>query len=200
MGSDFALFTGIVIWIGIRSLILLKGKKYRMISIHRELLINLMVVYVILALSLTIFPIDIIWGGTTEKFRPSVNIIPFIEVFRNFFRSPFSLAFRTRILLTHFAGNLLLLMPMGIFVPILWIKARSFKRIVIIGALVSLSIELLQYALAYLGYGRVADIDDLILNILGVMIGYMIFDKILMRFSIISRFIKNEQGLSKWNM
>ena len=120
-----------------------------------------------------------------------MNIIPFIE-FSKFLSQSFSLHSEPEYC-SHFAGNLLLLMPMGALLPILWIKARSFKRIVIIGALVSLSIELLQYALAYLGYGRVADIDDLILNILGVMIGYMIFDKILMRFSIISRFIKNEQ-------
>ena len=67
MGSDFALFTGIVIWIGIRSLILLKGKKYRMISIHRELLINLMVVYVILAL-LTIFRLISYGVGLRKNF------------------------------------------------------------------------------------------------------------------------------------
>jgi glycopeptide antibiotics resistance protein len=53
----------------------------------------------------------------------------------------------------------------------------------------SLSIELLQYILAYLGYGRgrATDVDDLILNTLGVMIGYQIFDRILIRLHFLSR-------------
>jgi glycopeptide antibiotics resistance protein len=50
--------------------------------------------------------------------------------------------------------------------------------------LLSFSIEILQYVLAYFGYGgRAADIDDLILNTLGVVIGYFIFEKGLARFN-----------------
>lgn len=71
----------------------------------------------------------------------------------------------------------------------LWTRVQNFWRTVIIGASISLTIELLQYVLAYLGFGwgRATDIDDLILNTLGVMIGYVIFDKSLVRFNYLTK-------------
>ena len=178
LGSGFALVAGVLLWIVIRSLVLLKNKKYKRFSVQREMLLNIFAVYFVSLLSITLFPIDIIWGEVVEKFRPAVNIIPFVDIITDFPRTQFSLAYKIKFLIKNLAGNLLLLLPIGIFLPILWIKARNFWKTVIIGASISFLIELLQYVLAYLGYGRgrATDIDDLILNTLGVIIGYVIFD------------------------
>jgi glycopeptide antibiotics resistance protein len=93
----------------------------------------------------------------------------------------------------NLAGNLFLLVPFGILMPTLWTKMRTFRKTVIIGASISLIIELLQLGLAYLGlgWGRATDIDDLILNSLGVMIGYGIFNKYLVRFSYLTKLMNN---------
>jgi hypothetical protein len=58
-------------------------------------------------------------------------------------------------------GNFLLLLPLGFFLPMFWVKLRSFKRTLAIGALISVSIEIAQYLLVYLGLsvGRASDND-----------------------------------------
>jgi glycopeptide antibiotics resistance protein len=189
LDSGFALVAGVLLWSVIRSLVLFKNRKYKQLSVQREILLNIFAVYCVSLISITLFPIDIIWGEVTKKFRPAVNVIPFVDIITDFPRTQFSVAFKIKFLIKNLAGNLLLLLPIGIFLPILWMKVPSFWKTVIIGASTSLSIELLQLILAYLGYGRgrAADVDDLILNTLGVMIGYQIFDKILIRLHFLTR-------------
>jgi glycopeptide antibiotics resistance protein len=71
--------------------------------------------------------------------------------------------------------NVLLFIPLGCLLPLL-IKV-SFKQVVLIGMLFSLTIELLQLVTglaAHLTF-RIADINDVIFNTLGTCIGYMLF-------------------------
>lgn len=65
-------------------------------------------------------------------------------------------------------GNVLLFVPLGFLLPILFSKARRFPMTVLWSLLASLAIELTQYA-THLGS---FDVDDLILNALGGAIGY----------------------------
>ena len=71
--------------------------------------------------------------------------------------------------------NVLLMMPFGFGLPFL-VDLRM-KQVVIIGALSSISIELLQFITGLLGgmTFRVADINDVIFNTLGVAVGYAAF-------------------------
>ena len=55
--------------------------------------------------------------------------------------------------------------------PIIYRKMDHFGKVIAAGAFISLCIELMQLPFAT----RVTDIDDLILNTLGVMIGYGIY-------------------------
>jgi glycopeptide antibiotics resistance protein len=74
-------------------------------------------------------------------------------------------------------GNLLLLAPLGIYGPALWRGLRSVPAILFAGALLSTAIELGQLGLSEV-YGfpiRIADVDDVILNAAGVLIGYAIW-------------------------
>ena len=64
--------------------------------------------------------------------------------------------------------NILLFVPLGIMLPLLWNKFRNCKYTVLFGFLMSLTIELLQI-LTY----RATDINDLITNTLGTCIGYL---------------------------
>ena len=74
-------------------------------------------------------------------------------------------------------GNIVLLMPLGLYLPVLEPRAR--RAIVTIGAglALSLAIELGQLAISTaLGYTyKIADIDDVILNTAGVALGYTLF-------------------------
>jgi glycopeptide antibiotics resistance protein len=65
-------------------------------------------------------------------------------------------------------GNLLLLLPLGLLGPIALPSLDRWWRIAIVALLYSLAIELTQLAVR----DRSADIDDVLVNVLGAMLGY----------------------------
>lgn len=71
-------------------------------------------------------------------------------------------------------GNLLMLMPAGVYVPLLMPRARRVGTMIPIGLGLSLVVELGQLVTsAFLGYTyKIADVDDVILNTAGVAIGF----------------------------
>ena len=73
--------------------------------------------------------------------------------------------------------NVLLFIPLGIFVPCLWPEYRSMMKTVGLGLMTSLGIEILQIFTF-----RATDINDLITNAAGTMIGYLIGKLIINRF------------------
>lgn len=68
----------------------------------------------------------------------------------------------------NLAGNLLMFLPLGIYLPIIWKKCRKLMTTLLISLTVLIGIELIQF-LTLLGS---LDIDDLILNLCGILIGY----------------------------
>lgn len=94
----------------------------------------------------------------------SVNIIPFLDMIPDF---------------KNACLNVLLFVPFGIFLPILWSSFRSLRRTVLTGLAVSGVIELAQ-----LFTFRTTDINDLITNTLGAALGFCIAKKFTQNFSI----------------
>lgn len=97
-------------------------------------------------------------GETVEK---SLNLIPLITL------TPQDL--QTSLL------NILLFVPFGIGLP--FISSLYMKKTVLIGALVSIVIEILQFVTGFIGNitFRIADINDVLFNTVGVVIGYVLF-------------------------
>ncbi|MEV2212156.1 VanZ family protein [Streptomyces sp. NPDC050997] len=75
-------------------------------------------------------------------------------------------------------GNLLLGIPFGILVPIVAPRTRGILRILLLTAVVMLMVEFAQGALIT---GRAFDIDDVILNTAGALIGYLLLGRRLSR-------------------
>ncbi len=71
----------------------------------------------------------------------------------------------------NLAGNILAFVPFGLFFPLLSRRSRSLWKVTLISFEVSLLVELIQLVT------RVGscDVDDMILNTLGGMIGYVCF-------------------------
>jgi glycopeptide antibiotics resistance protein len=71
--------------------------------------------------------------------------------------------------------NILLLMPFGFGLP--FITDYRMKKIVVMGAFFSIVIESLQWVTGFMAKitFRIADINDVIFNTLGVAIGYILF-------------------------
>jgi len=75
-------------------------------------------------------------------------------------------------------GNVLLGIPFGILVPIVAPGARGLLRVLLLTAVVMLLVEFAQGALVT---GRAFDIDDVILNTTGALIGYVLLGRRLSR-------------------
>ena len=71
-------------------------------------------------------------------------------------------------ILINIIGNSAMFIPTGIMVPLLYKNLNSFKKTLLTGFLISLSIEIIQLPF----FGRCSDVDDLILNTLGCIAGY----------------------------
>ncbi|MFD4370241.1 VanZ family protein [Streptomyces sp. NPDC058486] len=76
-------------------------------------------------------------------------------------------------------GNILLGVPFGILLPLLSRRARGFLRVAFATAATMLLVELVQGALIT---GRAFDIDDVLLNTAGALLGYVIVGRRLGRF------------------
>jgi len=105
-----------------------------------------------------------------------INLIPFRTI------AEFAKASERGISSSHafinLAGNVVMFIPLGAALPVIWTRFRGFWRCMGTALLLLLCIELLQL-FSLLGS---ADIDDLILNLIGVCIGYGAFS-VLKRFS-----------------
>lgn len=70
----------------------------------------------------------------------------------------------------NIVGNIVMFMPIGFLVPIIYKKLDSYKKIALTGLSISMLIECTQLFLS-----RGTDIDDLILNTIGTVLGYLVF-------------------------
>ena len=84
---------------------------------------------------------------------PTINYIPFAD---------FSVSN-----MTGMALNIVMFIPFGAFLPIYFTYFRKVRRTVLAGFLMSLSIEVLQ-----LFTFRTTDVDDLMMNTIGALVGY----------------------------
>lgn len=96
----------------------------------------------------------------------NVNLIPFKSIV--FYASGEHVNFD--IALNNLIGNFIMLLPLGLLLPFMFKKCQSLITITTIAFCTSFAIEILQFTLQI---GR-ADIDDLILNTLGAIFGFLI--------------------------
>jgi glycopeptide antibiotics resistance protein len=89
---------------------------------------------------------------------------------------PFLMFKQFRLWSLQVVGNAVMLLPLGIYIPLLFRRADKFFKVFFICLLVSISIELMQLITSY----RSTDIDDVILNTTGAVAGF-IFYRIVLR-------------------
>jgi glycopeptide antibiotics resistance protein len=114
----------------------------------------------------------------------SINVIPLVTIIENINQIGTAydgdVLFMVSLILRNVGGNILLLTPLGFLAPILWNKFRGFKEVILLGLVVTITIELLQLLENFAGgWGRVTDVDDVICNVLGVVFGYLIYHLII---------------------
>lgn len=97
-----------------------------------------------------------------------VNYIPFATIL-SFLERANESSINIDIVVRNMAANLLMFIPMGMALPVLFEKKfNKLWKILLFGIILVLIIEVIQF-ITFFGS---ADIDDLILNVVSIVIGY----------------------------
>lgn len=162
------LLISVVVVVSLRITYLIKNRKH--FTLYQELLALSFIIYILCLFQIVTFQDTVSWSSN--------NFIPFREIFRYHIGS--------RLFLKNVLGNVLLFMPFGFFSSY-YLKFKKPWVILGLTLVTSFSIEVIQMSI-----GRVFDVDDILLNIVGGYFGYLIY-------SVISRigdrapdFFKNE--------
>ena len=139
-----------IIFVSMRIVYLVKSDKK--IYIHKELLTYLFGIYIMCLFTVVTYQDVESYGN---------NFTPFKEMFRYTLGS--------NLFIKNVIGNMVMFMPYGFFTGY-FLKINKVSVVLLLCMLVSTSIEVIQ------GYiGRVFDIDDIILNVIGSIIGFLIY-------------------------
>lgn len=146
----------------------------------RELMMAGFTIYMIGLASQTIIPQWSmgIWADTGkfyfEVYRVNesagVNLMPLNTIFNYAFQTNGQVGNWGAVSLLNLTGNVFLFSPIGFFLPLIWRRWQSFHKILWIGFWTTCFIEFVQYFI-----GRSSDIDDILLNTIGVLVGYGAF-------------------------
>lgn len=155
-----------MIWCLVR---LISAIKFRRFNYKRELQLLLVYICIVVVVRFTFFPFSTINGKiqplvfeSTKVFPFRINWIPFI----NLFDYP-----EIEDILINLIGNTAMFIPLGIIWPIVYKELDNHWKILSAGIGFSLVIEILQLPF----YDRVSDIDDLLFNSLGYILGYLLY-------------------------
>lgn len=96
------------------------------------------------------------------------NLMPFAEI-RRYFQHVEKLG--GNLVLLNLVGNVVCFMPFGFVIPVLTVRYRSAWKMVILTFFASLLVETIQL-FSKLG---IFDVDDILLNTLGGLMGYLLF-------------------------
>ena len=155
-----------ILWLLIRGICWIKAKK---IEIRRELSLLFVYICIVVVVRFTFCPFGEVDGKIQPLLFDSSKIFPLWINFK-----PFVYLFdypTLREALLNLIGNVTMFIPLGIVWPVVFKSLNTHKKVIMAGLGVSLCIEILQLPF----YGRSSDIDDLILNSLGFLLGYGIF-------------------------
>lgn len=131
------------------------------VKISREVGIYLFFSYLLIVFHLTFYPFQFIAPYTHVL---EMQWLPFKEILTQYGRTP-------KLAMYFAVGNIVMTIPFGFFLALLFKRCRHLIVIVVCGLGYSLSIELFQMLFT----NRSAEIDDLIFNTSGAMIGYILF-------------------------
>lgn len=152
----------------------MRKKKKKKSADSTPLLRFLFVVYVAILLWL-LFDRPVSWDPAfdyAEAMRGNMNLVPFHTI-GNYWtvvrRMEFSSMFWHCVI--NLGGNIFLFIPIGYFMPRLWPFLRNFFSFLLACTMAIVLVELLQLV-TLLGS---LDIDDLILNLFGMITGYLFF-------------------------
>lgn len=140
----------------------------------------LFVIYCLMVVSVTLFPFPIGFPYEYENLSAYINLTPLVSILKqvSLIGTAYDgdILFMIGLIIRNVGGNILLFVPLGFLVPIIWKNIMHFNQIFLLAIGISITIELLQLLESIFGgWGRVTDIDDVICNVDGAILGYYIY-------------------------
>lgn len=126
------------------------------------------VVFLIIYLMVLAYVCFLSEGRTDAQNTYRYNLVPFKEIMRFY---TYRELVGVKAFILNLFGNVLAFIPFGVMVPIVRRKNRNFFRVFGMTFLLSLFIECIQLIFRVGSF----DVDDLILNTCGGIIGYAVF-------------------------
>ena len=123
------------------------------IVLYKELTMLIFGIYILCLFQVVTFQDDASWATN--------NFIPFKEIMRYNITS--------RLFFKNVVGNMIMFLPFGFFVSY-YLKSEKLTLPLFLILIASISIEVVQLLI-----GRVFDVDDILLNILGGLLGYGLY-------------------------
>lgn len=118
-------------------------------------------VYALVCFTVLVIDATLLIGGV--HFMPNdyfLNLMPF-----EWIRHPYEMGMER--MARQLVLNVLMFVPFGVLLPVVFQRLRSFWKTALCALVITVCVETLQYFT-----GRSADIDDVIMNVLGGMAGY----------------------------
>ena len=144
------------IYLLVRAAVSIRNKK---IDWKRERLHILMYINLLVIIYFTFSPLLL---DLDQIFNCRINLIPFVYL----------LDYENKAhMIFNVFGNILMFVPTGILLPVLYKRLDKYYKVIGTGFLISLAIEILQLPFA----DRTSDVDDLLMNTLGVATGYVLY-------------------------
>lgn len=141
-----------------------KSKKKRLIN---EVILNLFVFYLLILYGITVYR----YGIECDNFLDLKGRMDFINTsFLEELLKMMSYGSMWHVFY-NVVGNIIWFIPLGFLVPLIWDKKRKLGAVIGLSFITSLSIEVLQFIFRT----GISDVDDLVFNTLGGIIGYIIF-------------------------
>ena len=161
-------FVSVVILVCLRIFFLIKNKEH--LVLYKELFYLSFIIYL-----LSLF--QLVTSGDLNVLRGN-NFIPFKEILRYDIGS--------KLFIKNVIGNILMFLPFGFFIGFI-LKSDSVFEIIDISLIASLTIECVQMVI-----GRVFDIDDILLNLIGGILGWLIYYLFRKFYDKLPKFMKKE--------
>lgn len=149
-----------------RHIWLKKVKKSYKITKSREAAFLLFMAYMSAVTAATVISTNFVHGLTGRfSFFENLNLIPFRQFYEVYSASG---EFGKSFFVANIFGNIGLFVPVGFFISLLW--NMKIGKTLLYGCLISCCIEIFQLPLI-----RVTDIDDVILNTAGAILGCLMY-------------------------
>ena len=144
-------------------------QKVRHIQLKREAQLILVYICIVVVARFTFFPFSKVDGKVQPLMLDTANILNFrINLKPIVYLMDYEIR---REALINVIGNTTMFIPLGIVWPVCFKQLDTHWKVISAGVGTSLLIEILQLPF----FDRVSDIDDLLLNSLGFVIGYGIY-------------------------